>query len=618
MKVSHHWLQKFFDEPLPDVAALADALTFHAFEIDGIENFGDDSILDVKVTPNRGHDALSHRSIAKELSAILKLPFAHDPFGAPEIPDFSVAGLQGDAAKSNSFPAVSVTLEDPALSPRYIAGYIKGVKVGPSPAWLKRNLESIGQRSINNVVDATNFVMFNTGQPLHAFDAGKLSQKDGRYHIVVRKARKGEKLLALDGKTYDLNDSQLIIADGNADVPIGIAGVKGGTPAGISETTQDIIIESANFNGVSVRKTAQALKLRTDASSRFEQVLSPELAARGMQGILEFVQHMLGGEAAGFADVYPAPQQATRVSVSVEKINKILGTSLTPAEVSDAFMRLQFAYKEESGTFDVAVPMERLDITIPEDLVEEVGRIVGYDKVPTVPLPPFTQAVEINQNFYTAEHVRQDLTAAGYSEIFTSVFADRGERTVLNKVDSVKPYLRATLTDGSIEALKKNIPNKDLLRLKEVKLFEIGTVWKGGKEEMMVGIVTEKGKAVEEPLSMHAPKEAPTGYENLPLSITERFQPFSKYPYIVRDIAMWLPVGSSTKDYEDIEKIFFENGTEILREYSLLDVFEKGDKKSVAFRLIFQSFDRTLTEAEVNPIMEKISVTLKEKGFEIR
>ncbi len=462
--------------------------------------------------------------------------------------------------------------------------------------------------------------MFNTGQPLHAFDAGKLMQKDGGYLIVVRAARAGEKLLALDGKTYELTESQLVIADGNADVPVGIAGVKGGTPAGITDATTDIIIESANFNGASVRKTAQALKLRTDASARFEQGLSPELAARGMQGMLEFVQHMLGGEVVGFADVYPAPQQATRVSVSVEKINKVLGTQLTGAEVADVFARLQFAYKEEHGVFDVSVPAERLDLVIAEDLVEEVGRIVGYDKVPAVPLPPFPGAVEIDQNFYTAEHVREQLAAMGYSEVFTSVFADKGERAVLNKVDSVRPYLRANLTDGLTEALKKNIPNKDLLGLKEIKLFEIGPIWKGGKEEMMAALVTEKEKAQEEPLSMHAPKEPATKYEDLPLSTAERFKPFSKYPYIVRDIAMWVP-----QEMKHLDPLTFSGlidpaiaGSNLSITVNFLDRFEKGEKTSLAFRLVFQSFDRTLTEAEVNEIMEKVSAALKAKGFEIR
>src|SRR3989344_2361188 len=383
MKISKQWLDTFFASPLPPAQELADALTFHAFEIDGIEKlshpmteFGDE-VLDVKVTPNRGHDALSHRGIAKELSAILKLLLANDPFVLRPL----LAPVTTD---------VSVEL-DSKLCKRYIAGYIKGVKVGPSPEWLKQRLEAVGQRSINNVVDATNFVMFNMGQPLHAFDAGKL----GSLNIGVRAAKDGEVMVALDKKEYTLNSSMLVVTA--ADAPVGIAGVKGGMPAAIDETTKDIVIESANFDGVSVRKTAQALKLRTDASARFEQVLSPEVAAHGMQAVAALIQELAGGELRGFVDVYPEPQKPAFASVTVEKVNAVLGTALTGADIADAFARLGFAYKEEAGVFEVQAPFERLDITIPEDLIEEVARVVGYDKIPATPLPAFSGEVEVNK-----------------------------------------------------------------------------------------------------------------------------------------------------------------------------------------------------------------------------
>lgn len=192
---------------------------------------------------------------------------------------------------------------------------------------VKNSLEAIGQRSINNVVDATNYVMFNLCQPLHAFDAAKLEQKDGAYAITVRTASLGEKLLALDEKEYTLSDSMLVIADANTGAPIGVAGVKGGMPAGISADTTDIILESANFDGVSVRKTAQALKLRTDASARFEQVLSPELAGYGMQAVVELIQQVAGGEVVGFVDEYPTKQQLWQVSVTAAKVTQILGST---------------------------------------------------------------------------------------------------------------------------------------------------------------------------------------------------------------------------------------------------------------------------------------------------
>ena len=591
MKVSKLWLDKFFNEALPSAEVLADALTFHAFEIDGIEKIGDDEVLDVKVTPNRGHDCLSHRGIAKELSAILDIPLKNDPL-------FS---------RSDLLPKTTEVTADiqTALCKRYIAGYIKGVKVGPSPEWLKQRLAAIGQRSINNVVDATNFVMFNTGQPLHAFDAGKL----GSLALGVRAAQDGEVMVALDKKSYTLNSSMLVITAGDA--PVGIAGVKGGMPAAIDESTKDIVIESANFDGVSVRKTAAALKLRTDASTRFEQVISPELAAFGMQSVVELIQKLAGGELAGFVDAYPEPQKPMYANVTVEKVNKVLGTQLTGADIADVFVRLGLPYKEQDGVFEVTVPFERLDLAIPEDLVEEVGRITGYDKIPAAPLPLFEKKPEINPNFYAAEKTREELVGQGYSEVFTSVFADKGERMVLNKVDSVRPYLRDSLVPGLTEALAKNKPNKDLLGLTEIKLFEIGTVWSGGKETVMLGTITEKQKAQEQALE-------PVGadsYGALPLSKATRFEHFSKYPYIVRDIAMWT---SPANNEQQVQQTIQKEAGPLAVNISLFDRFEKEGRVSLAYRIIFQSFDRTLTEAEVNIIMEKVSAALKAEGFEIR
>lgn len=610
MRISRDWLQTFFDTPLPEASVLSEALTFHVFEIDGIDAHGSDSILDVKVTPNRGHDCLSYRGIAKELSAILKLPLTNDPFAkAPTL-----------EPKTNT---TAVTIQRTDLCKRYIAGHIKGVKVGESPAWLKTALEAMGQRSVNNVVDATNYVMFHTGQPLHAFDAGKLTEKDGAYAIDVRPARAGETMHALDGKEYTLSESVLVIADAHANTAVGIAGVKGGTPASITADTTDIIIESANFDGVSVRKTAATLKLRTDASSRFEQSMSPELAGYGMQSVVELIQKLAGGEVIGFVDIYPTPQTQASVSIPLSKINTILGTSLTGAEVADVFLRLGFAYKEEHEVFEVIPPFERLDLTIREDVVEEVARIIGYDKILPAPLSAFPKPVEVNSQFYWGEAVREFLLNQGFSEVFTSVFTETGERVVLNKVDGVRPYLRASLTEGLEDALSRNVRTKELLGLMQVKLFEIGTVWKDGKEEIVVEIAVEKVKKHKTKEDYKAELDAfiatisktPNTYEQLPLSVSEKFQPFSKYPYIVRDIALWTPAGTLA---EDVEKMIRNEAGELCVRIDLFDRFEKEGKISLAYRLIFQSFERTLTEVEANAVMEKLSTALSAKGFEIR
>ena len=593
MKVSRNWLQKFFESPLPSADALSDALTFHAFEIDGIEKHSDDDILDVKVTPNRGHDCLSHRGIAKELSAILKLPLVNDPFKL----DFDI---------SKKTDKVGVAIEDPQLCRRYIAGYITSVKIGPSPEWLKQALEAIGQRSINNVVDATNLVMFNTGQPLHAFDAKRL----GSLQIGVRAARSGETLEALDKKVYELTPSMLVITA--SDRPVGIAGIKGGEADRIDESTTEVLLEAATFDGVAIRRGSQQLKLRTDASARFEQQLSPYLAEVGMRQAAKLIQEIAGGTVEGFVDIYPEPQKQAYVAVTVEQVNRLLGTNMTGADVADAFHRLGLAYKEVDGVFEVQPPAERLDIEIAEDLIEEVGRIVGYDAVPATPLPAFEKAPEVNKNFYAAEKAREEWTAKGYSEVFTSVFAEKGERMVLNKVDGVRPYLRDSLLPGLTDALAKNKPNKDLLGLKEVKLFEIGAVWKGGKEAVMIGTISEKEKATE--MLLVGPED-PHAYDDLPLSQAERYQPFSRQPYIVRDVALWVP--TSTTEQQIQETIKTEAGP-LCVAVRLFDTFEKGGRISLAFRLIFQSRERTLTEGEANDAMAKVAEVLKSQGFEIR
>lgn len=602
MKISRTWLQTFFsaqgrsasggEGPLPEAQALADALTFHAFEIESIEN----DVLDVKVTPNRGHDCLSHRGIAKEISAILKLPMKAGP----------ISRLNLDIKTDK----VSVSIGTP-LCTRYVAGYIKGVKVGPSPDWLRNSLESVGQRSINNVVDATNYVMFGLGQPLHAFDAGQLAEKDG-YAIEVRNAKKGETMIALDDKEYELADSMLVIGDKHSGAAIGIAGVKGGKPAGISEATKGIIIESANFDSVSVRKTAARLKLRTDASSRFEQVLSPELAGYGMRAATELILRLAGGELVGFADEYPVKQETKSVSVTLGKINAVLGTTLSVEEVEDVWSRFSMIYHTENDRFKVEIPFERLDLVIPEDLIEEVARIVGYDKIPAVDLSAFPKKPEVNANFYAAEKRREELISQGYSEVFTSVFADKGERVVANKVDGVRPYLRATLVDGLKDALEKNSRNKDLLGLQEVKLFEIGTVWKGEKETIMLG-TADKDEVKEVPLEIQ--EATPLGYGDLAQSNTERYQPFSKYPFIVRDIALWVPTGTKP---EDVLEVIRTHAGELLMRSEKFDEFTKGDKTSYAFRLVFQSFDKTLTDGDASERMESIYDAVKAKGWEVR
>lgn len=630
MKISYAWLQKYFDTPLPAVEELSHAITFHAFEIEGTEKVGGDTVLDVKVLPDRTHDCLSYRGVAKEVAAILNLPLSSDP-------------LRDAPMLEPKTPEVVVSLQN-ELCTRYIAGYIKGVKVGPSPQWLQDRLASMGQRSVNNVVDATNFVMFNIGQPLHAFDAAKLEEKEGAYAIEVRYANSGEKMVALDDKVYELAETMLVIADANKNEAIGIAGVKGGKPAGITEETVDIIIESANFNGVSVRRTSTALKLRTDASTRFENVISPELAAYGMRSVVDLIVKLAGGEVAGFTDAYPKPQEIFTVPVSAYAVNRAFGTTVTADETGTILSRLGLSYTKKEEMFTVTVPFERLDMRIEEDVVADIGRIYGYENIPSTPLPSLAVKVSVNKRFYYIDRIREWLAAQGFSEVYTSVFSLEGKRQVLNKVDSDRPYLRADIWPGLQAALEVNYKNKELLGVSDVRLFEIGTVFTENEEKTMLAVGTMGGKGTPpgsefvagiikefdmkvpevvpptpliqvdlNSLIIHAPD--PLSYQKLPTLGDVRYAPFSRYPFSVRDVAFWC---SAETDATEVQQFIHETAGILAVRVDMFDRFQKEDRVSYGFRLVFQASDRTLTEADVTPMMERVYGSLKARGYEIR
>lgn len=600
MKVSRKWLQNLFDAPLPDAAALADALTFHAFEIEEASV----DLLDVKVLPNRAADCLCHRGIAKELSAILNIPLKSDPLrealqGSTSIPHYKVEPCN----------ALQVEIEDPKKCLRYMGALMKGVKVGPSPVWLKEALEAVGQRSINNIVDATNYVMLDIGQPLHAFDAGKLAQKDGMYGIEVRNAKEGETMTTLSGEEFTLPASVLLITDANADAAIGLAGLKGGKIAEVTASTTDIIVEAANFDGTTIRRASQALKLATDASLRFQNRPSPELAAYGMRAVLALIKELAGGEAVAVVDSYPSrAERGMSVGVSLEKINSVLGSSITKEEVENVFKRLGLPAVCESQTFTVTPPFERTDILIPEDLIEEVGRIIGYDRVPAAKLPPASQESE-RARYRGIEKVRDELVAQGFTEISTQSFAAKGDIVLVNPLDKAKPALRASLDKNMQEALAQAtyVAPLVLAPREKPKLFEIGTIF------------TKEGERLEvktsEPVSGLSEITDNARYEPVRYELGA-FKLFSVYPFIVRDVALWVPTGT---EVGHIENAIRKSAGKLLVRVNLFDRFEKNGKTSLAFRLVFQSVERTLTDEEVNNIMEEVATkTLRAAGYEVR
>lgn len=634
MKVSRNWLQTFFDTPLPEVPALAEALTFHSSEIEETIEAGNDTVLDVKVLPDKSSWLLSHRGVAKEVSTILDLPMKDDPLRA-------VPALTPVAAQ------LAVTVDTKKCA-RYAGAVVRGVGVKQSPPWLRERLEAIGQRSINNVVDATNYVMFHLGQPLHAFDAGKLASEEGKYHIGVRQANAGETIVALTGEEYALTPDDVLIVDYATNAPIGIAGVKGGMPAAIGEETTDIIIESANFDRVFVRKTSQRLKLRTDASARYENGVVPELAGYGLTMVVDLIREIAGGTLEGYVDVFPSPRTITPVSVSLEKINSVLGLSLSEEEVLTTIKRFGYEVAMTGGILTLTPPVERDDLVIPEDLIEEIGRMYGLHHIPSVAPEPVPLA-EYNKRFYYADCVRETLVNCGFSEVFTSSFRKKDEVHLANALAEDKTYLRSTLRENLNEALARNVLNKDLLALSHVAIFEIGAVFSEKGEHVSLAFGVRTGAAysakTDDPLVEAAIKKieealgaktdfsirdgiaeidfdtlimslpAPTVYTPYTKRPDVTYAPFSPYPFISRDIALWVAEGTSA---EAVESVLREQAGDLLVRLSLFDEFKKDNRISYAFRLVFQSMDRTLTNDEINTVMDRVTASVTAKNWEVR
>jgi phenylalanyl-tRNA synthetase beta chain len=425
--------------------------------------------MDVEVTSNRP-DCMGHLGVARELAAGLDKPMKVD-----FMPAFT--GKAEPAGRD----MVDVSIDDADLCSRYIGGVITGVKVGKSPDWVQRRLRECGVRPINNIVDITNYVLLEYAQPLHAFDRAKLS--GGEVH--VRRARAGEKLLCLDGVERELTPEMLVIAD--ADKPVAIAGVIGGEETAVTDATTDVLLEAATFNGPNVRQTARAFGLRTEASARFEKGLPAELALAGARRAAALIAELAGGAVhREWADVYPRPQEPVRIRLKPWLVDEVLGVHV-PLEDSEAILvRLGFHVRIlGDGEWDVLPPVFRLDVSIPEDLVEEVGRVWGYDRVPPT-LPgrrhdTWTPAVPSVGRRIDA--VRQVLAGAGFTETWNpALVAGRvldqlrvGARAlrVSNPLSDDMDTLRTSLVPSLVSAVALN---RDRGRT-NVKVYEVAAVF---------------------------------------------------------------------------------------------------------------------------------------------
>lgn len=640
MKVAYDWLKEYVGNDMPTLEKVEKLLTFHAFEIDGVERVVEHDVLDVKILPDRSSDCLSHRGIAREIAALANTSCVNDP-------------LAKEVSLLPQSSRVQTTIENPERCKRFGAAVLHNVQIGPSPEWLKSRLEAVGQRSINNVVDATNYVMLGLGQPLHAYDAAKLTEKDGMWRLGSRAAKEGESITSLSGDTYELNQSIELIVDAHTDTPLSLAGIKGGKHAEVTKETTTIILEAANFNPEITRKTSQALKLQTDASKRFENNLSSSLVPYALEACAKLIEEIAGATCEGYADNYPKVEQNPTVRVTLVQINALLGLTLTSDVVTDIFARLGFGVTQTGDVWDVVAPPERTDILIAEDLIAEVGRVYGYEHVASV-VPATVPLTEYNTRHYYGEEIRRVLVEHGFSEVITSSFRKNDTITLQNALASDKGCMRSTLTKNIVEVLDRNIPYAPLLVVSDIRVFEIGTVFHKTEDgtdvsehmSLAIGVRTKQQgytpkddvllkevvTALEATLGVSllgnytqgvcesnlsnllAQLPPPTEYKQATSS--ERiFVPYSLYPFISRDVAVWVP---EIIDAEAVAATIREKAGSLLVQLSLFDTFAKEGRISYAFRIIFQSFEKTLTDEEINPIMDSVYEALKAQGFEIR
>ncbi|HEU0116489.1 MAG TPA: phenylalanine--tRNA ligase subunit beta, partial [Thermomicrobiales bacterium] len=437
-----------------------------------------DAVIEFEITPNLVH-AFSIIGIAREAAAVLG-----KPLWPPAIPDL-------EAAPQGAPDLVEVA--DPDLCSRYVAVVIEGIEVGPSPDWLTRRLTAAGLRPINNIVDVTNYVMLEWGQPMHAFDRDRLA--GGR--IVVRRARPGEPLETLDHQQRQLTDEMLVIAD--AERPIGVAGVMGGVDSEVSDATTAIVLESANFNMTSIRHTARAARLRTDASARFERGLDPNLAgpaaARATQLMLDLCP---GSRVVAVRDIYPAPVRPRQLTMRFGEIERLLGVPYPPDQALDVLGRLGFAPAIEgegdAALLRVSIPTWRSDVSQPADVVEEVARIIGYETLPETLPTGETAPVFRDPELRFAGAVRDVLAAAGAFETINYITVGEPELRLPAGPDDAVGFLHVVAPERLLRLRNPIQSERGLLRpsllpvllgiaadnLKHetgVRLFEIGRVY---------------------------------------------------------------------------------------------------------------------------------------------
>jgi len=629
-----------------------------------------DTRLELDITPNRP-DLLSQRGVARELAARLGATVR-----LPTFPGAPLAVAPRRAGARDAIAGIEVAIEDAEGCPRYVAAVIRGVKVGPSPEWLQGRLRSVGSRPINNVVDATNYVLHELNQPMHAFDLRKL--RAGR--LVIRRARAGEVLTTLDGEHRTLSPEMLMICDGEG--PVAVAGVMGGANSEVSDETTDILLECAYFDPRRVRRARTALKLSTDASYRFERGADEQGLAGAARRAIELIIAVAGGaEAEPALDLWPEPGQPRTVFLRPARVTHLLGVEVARGEIEKLLTSVGFTVAPKDDRLAVQVPGWRPDVTREVDLIEEVARLRGYDAFPVELRPYRPTAVPDAPSERAAARLRRLLTGLGCHEARTLTMGPPDgddAQPILNPLSSEEAHLRTALLPGLLRSVAYNWS----MQQRDVRLFEIGHVFRrvegGGLpvETQRVGLVLsgargpahwsgpapvpdldrwdakgmfeevvrsfgpgwlvepdgnrwvardaegrERGWAGE--LAADPPRwAAPVfGFEvDLVVGDTtiRQFQPLPVFPSADRDLALVLPPGVTAAA---VEALLRREGGDRLESAQVFDEYRGKELqgRSVAWRLVFRDPERTLRDEEVDGAVNRILTALRsELGVERR
>jgi len=635
MKIYTPILKNFLDA-VPDTQTLKKIITDHAFEVEEVTEglYGD--VIDLKVLPDRAHDALSHRGIAREIATHTNATYS-DSINDVLVPDTSVA-------------SVPVRVESP-LCTRYMAVRITGVKITESSTWLKEAFLALGMRSINTLVDLTNYVLIERGQPLHVFDAKKVKGT-----IVVRMAHVGEKMTTLDDKYLTLDESMLVIADDEA--VLALAGVKGGKKAEVDAHTTEVILECASFDSISVRKTAFKTGIRTDASKRFENNYPSAWADEALARYVTLLKcEQLEIIHSAVTDVYTNPRTPFIIDVSIARVNSLLGTSLTQKDVTDILTKLHLAFTLK--TDDVCAVMcgdNLFNIREEEDkkytayaIIGHIARVLGYEKgIPKKDYIALKEKGLVAHFIHESDRIRNELVARGFVEVRTYHFQNEGVEELENPIANDKKFIRESLFEGLNGCLIGNLLNAPLLGKTTVSIFEIGTIiTRNNVEEVHLAITRPADKkAINLKNVLH--EVLPNckivneynewfievyiaDHSDLPVADSEpvslmhsvenvAWQSLSPYPFATRDIAFFVSDEVKQKELRDI--IFLWAGALCVR-VDMFDEFEKkvedGNLKlSRAYRLVFQSNEKTLTDEEVNSVMQNVETEIRALGCEVR